>query len=66
MVKRRRFKQTESLHDRLSAWAEEVRQQAEQLPPGPERDDLITKLRQADATSHIEGWLNSPGLRSPK
>lgn len=48
MLKRRRFKQSTSLRDRLTAWAEAVRQQAAGLPPGPERDALLKKAGQAD------------------
>jgi hypothetical protein len=67
MLKRRRFKQTESLKDRLLAWTGQVRQQAAQLPPGPERDALVAKLRQADAASHIEDWINPPACsRRPR
>ena len=65
MLKRRRFRQTKSLQDRLAAWAEEVRQQAAKLPPGPERDALLKKLRQADTASHLDDWANSPGLQPP-
>jgi len=36
MSKRRRLKHQLSLQDRLSAWANEVREQANQLRPGPE------------------------------
>jgi hypothetical protein len=35
MQRRRRFKQTMSFHDTLATWANEVRQQAASLPPGP-------------------------------
>jgi hypothetical protein len=65
MLKRRRFKQTESLHERLASFAKNARQRAEALPPGPEREALIKKARQADAASHIEDWANSPGLQPP-
>ena len=65
MLKRRRFLQTKSLQDRLAAWAEEVREQAAKLPPGPERDALLKKLRQADTASHLDDWANSPGLQPP-
>lgn len=54
MAKRRRFKQTVPLKDRLDTWAQEVRVQAEQLPPGPEREALLKKARQADIASHID------------
>jgi len=66
MQRRRRFKQFLSLQDRLSAWAEQVRGQANHLPPGPERDALLKKARQADTAAHLGEWANSPGLQSPK
>jgi hypothetical protein len=63
MLKRRHFKQTTSLKDRLTAFAEEARQKATELPPGPERDEMLKKVRQADTASHLDAWANSPGLR---
>jgi hypothetical protein len=33
------------------------------LPPGPERDALLKKTRQAEVT---EQWLSSPGWKPPK
>jgi hypothetical protein len=65
-MQRRRFKQTLSLQDRLNAWAAQVREQAEKLPPGSERDALLKKVRQADTASHLEDWANSPGLQPPR
>jgi hypothetical protein len=64
-MKRRRFKQTIPLKGRLTAWAKDVMAQAQTLPPGPERDELIKKARQADTAAHIDDWANSPGLRPP-
>ena len=66
MQRRRRFKQSIPLHDRLATWAEQVREQANSLPPGPEREALLKKVRQADAASHLEDWANSPGLQPPE
>lgn len=66
MMKRRRFKQTISLKERLASWAAEVRQKAEKLPSGPERNVLLKKASQADTASHLEDWANSSGLRPPK
>ncbi len=63
---RRRFKQTQSLEERLSEKAKRLREQAETLPPGIERDDLIHKARQAETGSHMTEWLTSPGLQPPK
>jgi hypothetical protein len=43
-----RFKQQLTLQDRLSAWGKLLQEQANQLRPGPERDALVRKARQAD------------------
>jgi hypothetical protein len=64
--RRRRFKQTQSLQDRLSVWANRAREQASQMPPGSERDAHLKKVRQADVASHLNEWATSSGLRSPK
>ena len=66
MLERRPFKQTRPLKDRLTAFAEEARQKATELPPGPERDEMLKKARQADTASHLDAWANSPGVRPPE
>ena len=66
MQRRRRFKQTVSLQDRLASFSKEARSRANTLPPGPERDGLLKKARQADTASHLDDWVNSPGLQPPK
>jgi len=66
MIRRRRFKQVTTLKERLIIWANEVREKANQLAPGPEREGLLKKARQTDTASHIEDWANSYGLRPPK
>ena len=66
MNKRRRNKQTLSFKDRLASFAKQAREQAEELPPGAERDDMLRKARQADTASHLNEWVNSPGLQPPK
>ena len=63
---RRGSKQTASLQDRLASFAKNVREKASLLPPGAEKDDLLRKARQADTASHLDDWVNSPGLQSPK
>ena len=65
-MQRRRFKQQFTLQDRLSSWAEKVRQQADELRPGPERDALLKKASQAETAAHIDDWANSAGLQPPK
>jgi hypothetical protein len=66
MFERRRFEQTESLKDRLASFAKEVREKASLLPPGAERNNMLTRASQADTASHLDDWVKSPGLRSPK
>jgi hypothetical protein len=66
MQRRRRFKQQTSLQDRIAEWAAGVRELAGRMRPGPERDELLKKLRQAETAMHMEEWANSPGLQSPK
>jgi hypothetical protein len=65
MQRRRRIKQTISLHDRLAAWAKAARELADALPAGPERDALLRKARRADTASHLQDWLDSAGLQPP-
>ena len=64
MQRRRREKQTTSLKDRLASFARELKAKATELRPGPERDTLLKRARQADTASHE--WANSPGVRPPK
>jgi len=66
MFKRRRFKQQLTLQDRLSAWVKQVKDDASRLPPGPERDALLKKARQAELANHLHDWVKSPGLQPPK
>jgi hypothetical protein len=65
-MQRRRFKQIVSLKDRLASFAEELKATALQAQPGPERDALLKRARQADTASHIDEWANSTGLQPPK
>jgi hypothetical protein len=66
MLKRRRFKQTKSLKERLLERAEQLREEAKLLPYGLVRDAIIKRARQAEAAAHMDEWLNSPGLQPPK
>jgi hypothetical protein len=66
MSTRRRFKQTETLEQRLSKEAEQLRKEAQGTPPGIDRDRLIRRARLAETASHMSGWLSSPGLQPPR
>jgi hypothetical protein len=63
---RRRFKQTQSLEERLAEEAKRLREEAKLLPPGTVREALLRKARQAEIGSHVSAWLRSPGLQPPK
>jgi len=65
-VLRRRFKQSLTLEERLAAEAKRLREEAQKLPFGLEREELIRKARHAEAASHMSEWLTSPGLRPPE
>jgi len=65
MLKRRRFKQTESLQDRLADEAARCREEARTLAPGHRREMLLRQARQDETAMQIEAWLRSPGLRAP-
>jgi hypothetical protein len=65
VVRGRHTKPSAPLKDTLAQWADELRAQAQMLPPGAERDALLTKLRQTDTASHIDDWANSIDLEPP-
>lgn len=46
--------------------AEAFRREAEKLPYGREREQLLRKASQLETASHINEWVSSPGLSSPK
>ena len=66
MQKRRRFKQSETLDERLAKEAERLRAEVQAMPPGLEREHLLRKAKQAETASHVNDWLRSPGLQLPK
>ena len=63
---RRRFKQSDSLEERLTEEAKRLREAAKLLPPSAVREQVLRKARQAETGSHMSEWLRSPGLKSPK
>jgi hypothetical protein len=57
---------TTSLKDYLIQDAKNLRRQAQQMPPGVRRDELLRKARQAETAARVDDWLSSPGLQPPK
>ncbi len=65
MIKRRRIRYTTSFRDRLAAFAKAARERAFGPPSGSVRERMLRKARQADIATHLDGWVNSPGLQPP-
>jgi hypothetical protein len=63
--RRRRFKHATSLKERLVSEVRRLRDQAKNLPHGPERERTLRKLRQAELAARVDDWLSSPSLRPP-
>jgi hypothetical protein len=51
---------------RLAQEARRVRERANTLPQGEERELLSRKARQLETASRLNEWLSSPGLQPPK
>ena len=66
MPARRHSEQVQTLEFRLTTEAANLRKQAEGLPPGVRRDELIRKALQAETAAHMHELLSSPGLQPSK
>ena len=66
MIKRRHFKQTESLADRLAAFAKLMRERAASMSPGSEQNATLAKANDADTAIRMEQWIRSSELRRPE
>jgi len=66
-MERRRSNEKLTFKQRLAAEAMRFREAAEKEKPGTTaRELLLRRARQAETACHIDEWLNSPGLTSPK
>jgi hypothetical protein len=65
MASRRRFKQPQSLKQRLVEQVKRLREEAKLMAPGFDREALLRKARQTETAAHIDEWLSSPGLKPP-
>ena len=63
MLKRRRFKPSKTLEERLAEEAKELRRVAEMLPPGPTREKVLQRAQQDETAIYMQEWLRSPGLK---
>ena len=65
MSTQRSPEQSVTLEYRLAQEAINLRLQAEGMPLGVRRTELLQKARQIDVAGEINNWLTSPGLRAP-
>ena len=66
-MRSRRIENKLTFEQRLAAEAIRFKEAAEKERPGTmARELLLRRARQAETASHINEWLNSPGLASPK
>ena len=66
MAKRRYFRHTTTLEERLAKDTRQLREQIEILPLGASRDHLLRRIRQNEIAAHMDEWLRSPALQSAK
>jgi hypothetical protein len=65
-MQRRCYKNILTFPERLDHEVKRLRIEAEKLPPGSERDQLLRKARQAETALHVNDWLSSPELKPPE
>jgi hypothetical protein len=65
-MQRRRYKNILTFPERLDQEVKRLRIEADKLPSGSERDQLLRRARQAETALHINDWLSSPGLQTPE
>ncbi len=65
-MQRRRFKNILTFPERLDKEIQRLQIEAEKLPPGNEREELLRKARRAETALKIDKWASSPGLRPPE
>ena len=45
---------------------EKCARDADCMAPGPERDELLRKMKLFESYAKIDNWITSPGLQPPK
>lgn len=65
MPARRSPVQSLTFEYRLAQEAINLRLQAQGMPAGIRRSELLRKARQIDVAGEINNWLSSPGLQPP-
>jgi hypothetical protein len=66
LKRRSRTAQTATFDERMAREAQRLEEQAKTMAHGKDREMLLRKARQTKTAAHINEWLSSPGLMSPK
>jgi hypothetical protein len=45
--------------------AEKCAREADRMTPGPERDELLRKMKLFESYAKMDNWITSPGLQPP-
>jgi hypothetical protein len=57
---------SKSFEDRIAEHGRKLKEEADAMPPGKERDKVLKRAGQTEVAARATEWLESPGLRSPK
>lgn len=63
---RRQQSKPHSFFDRIDEQKRALEAEITKTAPGPARQTLCQKARQLDVAAHMNEWLSSPGLQSPR
>ena len=66
IIRRPRIKNEISFKDRLMKSAQDARERAARLPPGPASERLLLKAMQSETAADIDAWAATPGSAPPK
>ncbi|SHL97600.1 hypothetical protein SAMN05444159_7344 [Bradyrhizobium lablabi] len=65
-IMKRTRPRTKSFEDRIAEHGRKLKEEANLLPPGKERDELVERVRQTEMATRVTEWLGSGGVRSSK
>lgn len=66
MKQRPRSTHEKTFQELLNKEAQRFKDEAAKIPHGTARDLLLQRAFRAEAASHLDRWLSSPGLQPPK
>lgn len=62
----RRRSQPHTFEGQIAAEKARLEARIAELAHGPEKEQLLRKIRQLNTASHMGDWLSSDGLKPPK